>query len=141
MEILKPLKFMLKYIGLLFTYSDSVNYKIFGYFGCFALVLFIYPVVSAAAQRQWSIYYKLVFISKMTDWLRKYFPQGLYVVSTFHNVQKFSEIMPVYAGMINSCYKACWFIFYRKEVIFCLNKTQEIVDSGWVVSSKIQYRI
>lgn len=54
--------------------------------------------------------------------------QGQYVISTFGDVGKFSEIMPVYAGMINSVYKTSWFIFYRNDVKFLLNKIQENID-------------
>lgn len=60
--------------------------------------------------------------------------QGEYVVSTVHDVSKFSEIMPVYAGMINSVYKTCCFIFYRDDVKYLLNKIQENIDISIIIS-------
>lgn len=46
MEILKSLKFMLKTVGYLFIYSDSLLYKGYGYFCCFYLNFSLLPAVS-----------------------------------------------------------------------------------------------
>lgn len=66
------------------------------------------------------------------------YPVGKYVITTLNDVSKFSEIMPIYSGMLNSLYKSFWFLYYRNEVIYLLTNIQDNINKSKFIYSRLR---
>lgn len=58
------------------------------------------------------------------------YPVGKYVITTFDDVTKFSEIMPIFAGMLSAFIKTTYFLYNRHNVKHIFVQIQQNIDKS-----------
>lgn len=124
MKILKPTQNVLKFIGLLFTYSHSRWYAFRGIVLLLLCSSLTYPFVSVSLKFLTAPPYCNIFSFTSNS------IQAVSFVENIKNVTRFSEIMSIFSGELSAMAKVTIFLSNKRIFRNLMNGLESIIDQS-----------